>query len=88
MSGLLDELGDEWGLNEKGHLVRQFSFYNFIDALAFANRVGEIAEEQAHHPDLHVAWGKCGVEVWTHKINGLTESDFYLAAKISRASRT
>jgi 4a-hydroxytetrahydrobiopterin dehydratase len=56
--------------------------------MQFANRVGDIAEQQGHHPDLHVAWGKCGVEIWTHKIDGLTESDFFLAAKIGRAFRT
>jgi 4a-hydroxytetrahydrobiopterin dehydratase len=83
---LLAELGDGWELDGNGHLVREFGFANFVDALSFANRVGEIAEEQAHHPDLHVAWGKCRVEIWTHKIDGLTESDFYLAAKVSRAS--
>lgn len=82
---LLAELGDDWQLDGSGHLSREFRFSNFVDALAFANRVGVIAEEQAHHPDLHVAWGKCRIEIWTHKIDGLTESDFYLAAKISRA---
>ena len=50
-------------------------------AMAFANKVGDIAEEQGHHPDLHVAWGRCGVEIWTHKIQGLTRSDFILAAR-------
>lgn len=82
---LLAELGNEWILNEDGHLSREYKFSNFMDALGFANRVGEIAEEQAHHPDLYVAWGKCRVEIWTHKIGGLTESDFYLAAKVSRS---
>ncbi len=82
---LLDELGGGWTLDDDGHLAREYRFDNFVDALAFANRVGEIAEEQSHHPDLYVAWGKCRVEIWTHKINGLTESDFYLAAKITRA---
>jgi 4a-hydroxytetrahydrobiopterin dehydratase len=82
---LLDELGDEWILDEHGHLSRTFKFDNFVTALDFANQVGAIAEEQDHHPDLYVAWGKCRVEIWTHKINGLTESDFFFAAKASRA---
>jgi 4a-hydroxytetrahydrobiopterin dehydratase len=82
---LLAELGDSWELNANGHLSRQYQFANFVDALAFANKVGEIAEDEAHHPDLYVAWGKCRVEIWTHKIDGLTESDFFLAAKVSRA---
>ena len=83
--GLLPELGDGWQLDANGHLSRQYEFRNFGEALDFANRVGEIAEDEAHHPDLYVAWGKCRVGIWTHKISGLTESDFYLAAKVSRA---
>ena len=66
-------------------LERIFSFKDFAAALAFANKIGEIAEKEGHHPDLHVRWGACVVEIWTHKINGLTESDFILAAKIDRA---
>lgn len=85
---LLAELGDDWQLDERGHLTREYTFPNFVAALDFANQVGAIAEEQAHHPDLYIAWGKCRVEIWTHKINGLTESDFYLAAKVSRALRS
>jgi 4a-hydroxytetrahydrobiopterin dehydratase len=56
---LLCELDEGWGLNADGHLQRTYSFSNFVEAIAFANRVGEIAEAQNHHPDLHVAWGKC-----------------------------
>jgi len=82
---LLRELDDGWVVNDKGHLERTYGFSNFVDAMAFANRVGEIAEAQNHHPDLHVAWGKCTVEIWTHKIHGLTESDFYFATKADRA---
>jgi 4a-hydroxytetrahydrobiopterin dehydratase len=82
---LLRELDEGWELNADGHLQRTYSFSNFVDAMAFANRVGDIAEEQNHHPDLAVAWGKCTVEIWTHKIQGLTESDFYFAAKADRA---
>jgi len=82
---LLRELDEGWAINVDGHLQRTYSFSSFVDAMAFANRVGDIAEEQNHHPDLHVAWGKCTVEIWTHKIKGLTESDFYFAAKADRA---
>jgi len=82
---LVRELDEGWALNADGHLQRTYSFSNFVDAMAFANRVGDIAEEQNHHPDLSVAWGKCTVEIWTHKIQGLTESDFYFAAKADRA---
>jgi len=80
----LDVLGDHWALNTAGHLERTFTFSNFLEAMKFANAVGDEAETAGHHPDLHVAWGKCGVEIWTHKINGLAEADFILAAKASR----
>lgn len=62
-------------------LRREYSVKDFQDAMMFAARVGDMAEEQQHHPDLHVAWGKVGVEIWTHKIGGLTESDVVFAAK-------
>ncbi len=84
--GLLAELGNGWSLDAEGHLNHDYTFDNFAAALAFADRVGVIAEMEGHHPDLHVAWGRCGVEVWTHKIDGLSESDFILAAKIQRMS--
>jgi len=72
----------EWKVIEEHHLSRTFRFADFAAALAFVNRIGALAEEQGHHPDLHLAWGKVRVEVHTHKIDGLTESDFILAAKI------
>lgn len=64
-------------------LTREFGFPDFAAAMAFAFRAGEIAEQEQHHPDLHVAWGRVGVEIWTHKIGGLHRNDFILAAKIS-----
>lgn len=82
---LLRELADGWRLNADGRLERAFAFENFAQAMAFANKVADVAEEEGHHPDLHIAWGVCKVEIWTHKINGLTESDFYFAAKVDRA---
>jgi len=82
---LLRELDDGWSLNAAGHLERAYRFENFAQAMAFANKVAEVAEDEGHHPDLHIAWGMCKVEIWTHKISGLTESDFYLAAKADRA---
>jgi 4a-hydroxytetrahydrobiopterin dehydratase len=80
---LLAEL-PEWTVVQGHHLHRLYRFADFAQALAFTNKVGALAEQQGHHPDLHVAWGQVGVEIWTHKINGLTESDFVLAAKIDR----
>jgi 4a-hydroxytetrahydrobiopterin dehydratase len=82
---LLGQLSSGWGLNQAGHLERTYPFKDFAQALEFANAVGRIAEAEGHHPDLHIAWGTCRVEVWTHKIQRLTESDFYLAAKADRA---
>jgi 4a-hydroxytetrahydrobiopterin dehydratase len=80
------ELGGDWKVVEEHHLEKEYRFANFADALAFTNRVGEIAEEQGHHPDIYLAWGKVRVTIWTHKIDGLTRSDFVLAAKIDRAA--
>ena len=82
---LLSQLDPGWALNAQGHIEKTYAFDNFADALAFTNRVGNIAELEGHHPDLYLAWGKCKVEIWTHKIQGLTESDFFLAAKADRA---
>ena len=81
---MLKQLDSGWTLNEDGHLERQYSFKDFAEALAFVNKVGAVAEEEGHHPDLYLAWGKCKVELWTHKIHGLSESDFYMAAKSDR----
>lgn len=74
----------EWDVVEGHHLHRRFDFPDFKSALAFTNRVGALAEQEGHHPDLLLAWGKVEVTLWTHKIDGLTESDFVLAAKIDR----
>jgi 4a-hydroxytetrahydrobiopterin dehydratase len=63
-------------------LRRVFRFKNFREALEFVNEVGELAEEQGHHPDISFGWGRVEVTVWTHKIDGLTESDFIFAAKV------
>lgn len=76
------ELGAGWEVVDEHHLEKSFDFPDFVSALAFVNRVGELAEEQGHHPDLHLTWGEARVQIWTHKIDGLTESDFVLAAKI------
>jgi 4a-hydroxytetrahydrobiopterin dehydratase len=75
-----------WRVENDKRLVKKFEFKDFMGAMRFANKIAEIAEEEGHHPDLYVAWGKVEVTIWTHKIDGLTESDFILAAKIDRAS--
>jgi len=73
-----------WDVVNEHHLHRPFSFPDFKQALDFVNRVGALAEEQGHHPDILLAWGKAEVTLWTHKVDGLTESDFIMAAKIDR----
>lgn len=73
-----------WQVVDGHHLTKACTFPDFRTALDFVNRVGAIAEEQGHHPDLYLAWGKVEVKIWTHKIDGLTESDFILAAKIDQ----
>ncbi len=81
---LLKELGNGWRAVEGHHLEKEYSFPDFKSALAFTNRVGELAEREGHHPDIYLAWGKVRITIFTHKIDGLTESDFVLAAKIER----
>jgi 4a-hydroxytetrahydrobiopterin dehydratase len=82
LQALARELGGGWEIIDEHHLEKTFMFPDFAQALAFTNRVGAIAEEQGHHPDIYLAWGKVRVTIWTHKIDGLTRSDFVLAAKI------
>lgn len=81
---LLDQLDNGWQVVEEHHLEKEYRFKNFREALDFTNRIGELAEAQNHHPDIYLAWGKVKLMVWTHKINGLTESDFIWAAKADR----
>ena len=80
----LEKQVDGWSVIEEHHITKTFKFPDFREALAFVNRVGELAEEQGHHPDILLAWGKVEITTWTHKIDGLTESDFILAAKIDQ----
>jgi 4a-hydroxytetrahydrobiopterin dehydratase len=77
-----------WEVIEEHHLEKTCVFPDFKTALAFVNRVGEIAEQQGHHPDVFLSWGQVRVKIYTHKIDGLTESDFILAAKIDRVLPT
>ena len=79
---LLEQVGEIWKIIDEHHLSAHFSFPNFVQALAFTNSIGKIAEEEGHHPDILLSWGRVGVSIWTHKIDGLTKSDFILAAKI------
>jgi len=78
---LLTELGNAWKIVNDHHLEKDYLFEDFKEALAFTNQVGEIAETEGHHPDIHLSWGKVRIVLWTHVINGLSENDFILAAK-------
>jgi len=74
----------DWKVVEDHHLTRSFVFPDFRKALDFVNRIGAVAEQEGHHPDILLTWGKVDVTTYTHAINGLSENDFILAAKIDR----
>ena len=80
------QLAAGWRVVNEHHLEREFQFPDFRQALAFTNRVGQLAESQNHHPDICLSWGKVKLTLWTHKIDGLTESDFVFAAKVDAIS--
>ena len=82
---LLREVGGAWAVRD-GKLTTTVTFPDFAQALAFTNVVGALAEAEQHHPDLHLAWGKVRIELWTHSVGGLSENDFILAAKIQKAT--
>jgi 4a-hydroxytetrahydrobiopterin dehydratase len=81
LEGFLKQVSGWKAVNEH-HITKTLTFPDFVKALAFVNKVGAVAEEQGHHPDILLSWGKAEITTWTHKIDGLTESDFILAAKI------
>ncbi len=78
----LSEQVEGWDVIEEHHLSKTYKFPHFVKALESVHKVGSIAEQQGHHPDIFLTWGKVRIEIWTHKIDGLTESDFILAARI------
>jgi 4a-hydroxytetrahydrobiopterin dehydratase len=84
LAALAAQLGHDWKVVDGHHLEKEYAFPDFKNALAFTNRVGALAETEGHHPDIYLAWGKVRLTIWTHKIDGLTESDFILAAKTER----
>ncbi|HEV2320540.1 MAG TPA: 4a-hydroxytetrahydrobiopterin dehydratase [Verrucomicrobiae bacterium] len=81
-----NRLNGGWQVHNEQRLEKEFKFPDFRKALDFVNRIGEIAERQNHHPDIYFTWGQARIQIWTHKINGLTESDFVLAAKIDETA--
>ena len=85
LTDLERELGHEWKVVEGHHLEKLFTFKDFRQALDFTNKIGAIAEEVGHHPDIYLTWGKVRLNIFTHKVNGLTRNDFVLAAKFEEA---
>ncbi len=77
----LEDLDGDWRVVDDHHLEKEYRFRNFREALDFTNRVGELAEQVGHHPDIELGWGRVKLSVWTHKIDGLHEADFVFAAK-------
>lgn len=84
LEAYLDRVDEGWEAVDEHHITREFGFDDFVGALDFANRVGRVAEEEGHHPDLCISWGRAEVTVYTHAIDGLSENDFILASKIDR----
>ncbi len=73
-----------WIVVEEHHLMKEYKFKDFKEALEFVNKIGEVAETEGHHPDIHLSWGKVEVIIWTHSIGGLSINDFIIAAKIDK----
>jgi 4a-hydroxytetrahydrobiopterin dehydratase len=86
-SAFTRQLDAGWAIQENHYLEREFRFPDFKSALRFTNAVGYLAEEQGHHPDIILGWGVVKLKLWTHSVNGLTENDFVMAAKIDRLDR-
>ena len=84
LAGFVQQINSGWQVVNEHHLEREFKFPNFRLALEFTNRVGALAEAQNHHPDIYLAWGKVNLTLWTHSIDGLSESDFVFAAKVDQ----
>ena|SRR5258708_1325850 len=82
--GYMKELAREWRVVDGVRIVREFTFKNFKEAMSFVNKVAALAEEEGHHPDIHIFYNKVGIELWTHAVGGLSDNDFILAAKIDR----
>lgn len=81
LNNLFKQLDSGWKVVEEHHIEKEYDFPDFVSALKYVNTLGEVAENEGHHPDIHLSWGKVKVILWTHKIDGLTESDFVFAAK-------
>ena len=85
---LLGQLDDDWWAVDARRIECEYRFADFASALAFVNRVGELAESEGHHPDILLGWGRARIMLWTHAVDGLTENDFILASKIEKLIAT
>ncbi len=85
IAALQRQISDDWHVIDGHHLRRELRFPDFRRALACVNRIGAIAEQQGHHPDIELGWGKAAVTIWTHAVDGLTRADFVLAARVDGA---
>ena len=85
LNELSDRLGNDWEVVDEDHIEKEYELKDFQSALDFTNSVGAIAEEQGHHPDIELGWGRVQLNIKTHKIDGLSENDFILAAKADEA---
>ncbi len=88
LEALSRELDRDWSIIDEHHLERDYTFKNFLDALEFTNKLGELADAADHHPEICLSWGSARVTIWTHSIGGLSEADFVLAAKADRLYST
>ena len=88
LTSLHTQLKEGWKIVDEHHLEKTYLFPDFKSALQFTVAIGAVAEKEGHHPDIHLSWGKAKVQIWTHKIDGLTESDFILAAKCDTLYKT
>jgi 4a-hydroxytetrahydrobiopterin dehydratase len=86
LADLQRELGHDWKVVDGHHLEKQYKFKDFSEALDFTNKIGAIAEEVGHHPDIYLTWGKVRINIFTHSVNGLTRNDFILAAKFEEGT--
>ena len=82
IAGFMGELASPWEVVDEKKIQKSFSFKNFVEAMEFVNKIAHIAEEEGHHPDLHIFYNKVTIELWTHAVGGLSKNDFILAAKI------
>jgi len=84
----MKQLNTQWKMNSTNRLQREWKFVNFIHTMDFVNKIAKLAEEEGHHPVMHIGYATCTIELWTHAIDGLSENDFILAAKIDSISTT